>query len=150
MTESSKNPIATVELVGVAAALALWHEDLAGRAVIAFVVNEATKHCMLRAHGANPDMSAVSELAARSEIQQRSLIYWERVPSASNVSDAPSRGLRPPRLQGCPAPVRSWFGLNDVVTCDDAPASFPSSSSLGAAEYWSRHFAWGLRDGPVV
>ena len=101
MVISSSNPIATVEMLGMACALAIWHDVLADRAAIIFVDNEATKCCLIKGYSPQMDMAEVCELCTSSEIEQKSILYFERVASPSNIGDVPSRFAPPP-------PLPSW------------------------------------------
>ena len=139
--ETSKSPIAAVELIAVVAALGIWSAVLTDKAGIVFVDNEATKACMIRAYSPNEDLAAICEVACAEEVRQRSLLYWERVASAANPSDAPSRGRRPQALRGLPLPLRSTFDTAHVVLC---------SPVEGALPYWQHHLFGGLRDLPVA
>ena len=130
---NSGNPIASIEMLGVACALFIWHDVLADRAVICFVDNEATKCCLTKGYSPQVDMAAICALCTRSEIDQKCVLYFERVASSSNIGDGPSRFMLPP-------PLPCW-GTATRTRLD---------SARGARAFWGGRFAGGLRDAPSV
>ena len=140
MVASSSNPIATIEMLGVACALSIWHDALADRAAIIFVDNEATKCCLIKGYSPQVDMAAVCELCTRSEIEQKSILYFERVASPSNIGDGPSRFALPPPLPSWGTAQRSRLGV-ETATAHRAP----TARDLDAREFW-RQFPRGVRD----
>ena len=133
MVASSSNPIATIEMLGVACALSIWHDVLADRAAIIFVDNEVTKCCLIKGYSPQVDMAAVCELCTSSEIEQRSILYFERVASPSNIGDGPSRFAPPPPLPRWGTPQRSWL----------PPSPRHHQSAIGACDLEARAF-WRL------
>ena len=103
------NPIAAVELLAVLASLLLWSEELRSRAVLGFVDNESAKHALVKGMSASQDSGAICGEVCAIEISQASLIYWERVPSKSNIADEPSRGTRPFALPGFTLPSQNFL-----------------------------------------
>ena len=122
------------------AALGLWSADLTDKAGIVFVDNEATKACMIRAYSPNADLAGICEVACAEEVRQRSILYWERVASAANPSDAPSRGMRPQTVRGWPVPARTFFSTSLVVVGCSQEATAPD---------WHRQIFGGLAHTPV-
>ena len=129
--ENSGNPIASIELLGVACALRVWHDLLVDRTVITFVDNEATKCCLIKGYSPQVDMMAICSLCTRAEIEQRSVLYFERVASPSNIGDGPSRFRLPP-------PLPQW-GAATRTRLDDRSLSWSS---------WGVAFSGGIRDAP--
>ena len=68
------------------------------RAVLAFVDNDPAKHALVRGSSAVRDVAALVDAICSLETRSRMLTYVERVPSASNPADAPSRGEAPVQL----------------------------------------------------
>ena len=105
LLKSSVNPITAVELAAAFFAVILWQKVLKDQAFIIFVDNDAAKHSVVRAYSKVEDVAELAAAIADAEIKARSLGYWERVPSASNVADPPSRGSPPPPVAGWPLPL---------------------------------------------
>ena len=131
--ENSGNPIASIEMLGVACALLVWHLLLIDRSVITFVDNEATKSCLVKGYSPQTDMMSICSLCTRAEIEQRSMLYFERVPSPSNIGDGPSRFTLPPSLP-------QW-GTATRTRLDDRGISWST---------WGVAFARGIRDAPFL
>ena len=100
LLEHSSNPIAEIEAIGAMVALLLWRDVVVDRAVLAFNDNEAVKAAMIAGTSSSPRVAWVLEVTLRLEIATRSLLWWERVASDSNIADAPSRGRTPMPLAG--------------------------------------------------
>ena len=94
------NPIASVELLAIWVALLLWGELCAHRPVLAFVDNDPARHALVRGGSAVEGVASVVDPICDMEIRLRTLAYFERVPSQSNIADPPSRGSHPGRLAG--------------------------------------------------
>ena len=92
LRQRSGNPIAVIELVAILISLAVWSRHLEGQPCIGFVDNEAAKHGLARGLSNVLDIAGVLETILNIEIEGRLLMYFERVPTASNIADAPSRG----------------------------------------------------------
>ena len=116
-----------------ACALLVWHGLLAGRTVITFVDNEATKCCLIKGYSPQVDMMSICSLCTGAEIRQQSILYFERVPSPSNIGDGPSRFRLPP-------PLHRW-GSATRTRLDDGRHSWSS---------WGATFSGGIRDAPVL
>jgi len=68
-----------------------WRERWRGRRIIAFVDNDAARFALIKG---STQSSASAAMVARfwsSEVDLESYIWLERVTSASNVADGPSR-----------------------------------------------------------
>ena len=126
--ESSQNPICQVEALGVLAALFAWELALVDRPVVSWIDNEATRAALVCGYSAQRDLAKILEAITTKEVVIQASLWFERVPSAANVADAPSRGLPPLALPGLGAPVQlgmhaalgSW-GLRERVPCTGAP-----------------------------
>ena len=100
----SGNPIAQIEAFAVLIALGLWSERLAARSTLAFVDNEAVRASLVAGGSSAAQVAAVVSAAIDLEIASGALLWFERVPSESNLADPPSRGDRPPALKGWAEP----------------------------------------------
>ena len=49
-------------------------------------LNDAAKFALVKGYSVNPWMAAPVEAACDVEIRQKALLYWERVPSSSNIA----------------------------------------------------------------
>ena len=103
LLQRSENPIAVVELLGVLCSFMAWSHVLEGQPMITFVDNEAAKHGLARGGSPVADSAAVIGAITDIEIEGRFAVYYERVASASNIADAPSRGQRCIEVPGWPA-----------------------------------------------
>lgn len=111
---NSSNPIGAVELLGVLAAITLWADLLNGRSMILFVDNDAAKSSLIKGYSPEIQMATLTQAICQLEIERHILAYWERVPSASNVADRPSRGLEPLASPSLPPPRRTFAPLASV------------------------------------
>ena len=100
LDRDSKNPIVTVELLGVLAAMALRRNDLRGTASICFVDDDAAKSGLIRGGSSAGPAAALINASCDLEIEAEMLVFYERVPSSSNIPDAPNRGQKPASLPG--------------------------------------------------
>ena len=124
----SANPIAAVELLAVVCAMEVWFTTCRGRSVLAFVDNDSAKHALVKGGSSTPTLALLCQQVCDREIAGRILAYFERVPSASNIADPPSRGIAPPAVPGWPAIVHEF--------CRSLPGT---GNSRG-------QFSWGVRD----
>ena len=65
------------------------------KAVLAFVDIDPAKHALVRGGSSVRDVAAIVDATCALETRSRMMTYVERVPSASNPADAPSRGESP-------------------------------------------------------
>ena len=98
----SENPIAEIELTTAMIALLLFRHELEGSPLIGFCDNDAATAAIVRCTSGNQNMTELVEAVCGLEIQASLLAHWERVASASNLADPPSRGIRPPDVPGWP------------------------------------------------
>ena len=73
-------------------ALRAWGNRLAGKHLISFVDNEGSKYSLVRGYSDSPSISFLCGLADAVLDEHRILAWFSRVPSFSNIADAPSRG----------------------------------------------------------
>ena len=84
--------IGELETVAVVLALHAWGRLLAGKHLISFVDNEGSKYSLVRGYSDSPSISFLCGLADAILDEHRVLAWFSRVPSFSNIADAPSRG----------------------------------------------------------
>ena len=116
LVSKAANPIAAVEALAVLLAFFVWDRRLRARTVLGFVDNEAAKQALVKGSSAAEDVAAIVGDICAAEIKDQSLCFWERVPSASNVADPPSRGVCPPALAGLSPPRRASAELDFDVS----------------------------------
>ena len=115
--EVSANPIAEVEAMAILVGMVLLAERLRGRAVLLFVDNEPAKHAVARGTSRSALLADITEKICEAEIRSRALLWAERVASADNSADPPSRGEAPPELAGWPEPQQT--AAEDITAdCD--------------------------------
>ena len=68
---------------------------LVDQAVIVWVDNEATRAVLVSGSSPQRDVARLLEASTGLEIDAGAACWFERVPSASNIADAPSRGEPP-------------------------------------------------------
>ena len=135
LTAEAANPIAAVELVAVWVSLLLWSDLCSHRPILAFVDNDPARHALVRGGSPVQAIASVVDSVCDLEIRLRALVFFERVPSQSNIADPPSRGVQPDRLAGFSPPeacscsrvgdraahsCQLLMGLRDIV-CDVRP-----------------------------
>ncbi|CAK0909372.1 unnamed protein product [Prorocentrum cordatum] len=80
------------ELLPIAVALATWRAAVRGRRVIVFVDNDAARAAMVNGHSGTPASARLVGTAWALAQEQCAYLWFDRVPSPSNVADGPSRG----------------------------------------------------------
>ena len=106
LMKGSANPIAQIEFLAILVAIRLWARELFHQSTIAFIDNEGTKSAMIKGSSGEPMLAEIAADIAEEEIVLGMLIYFERVPSHSNIADGPPRSSPPPRVAGWSAPVK--------------------------------------------
>ena len=69
-----------------------WMKRLEQRNPILFVDNEGTKFCLMKGSSDNATVDVICSIFAELELQLEAACWLSRVPSHSNIADAPSRG----------------------------------------------------------
>ena len=90
---ASKTIIFEAELTAVLVALVLWQRYVAGRPVVCCVDNNATRDVLIKGSARNERGSILARFFLSLEALARTFTWIARVPSPSNVADAPSREL---------------------------------------------------------
>ena len=107
LAKGGETIILELEVLPVLVCRRVWADRLRGRSHISFVDNAAAKDGLVAGYSRN---AVACELIARvtaSDIVLGARPWYERVPSSSNVADAPSRGPDPQSFVGWSAPVRA-------------------------------------------
>ena len=86
------HPIGLIELYGVGAAYQVWREGLSNRKAIFFCDNWAALDVYVKGSSSQRSWRTLLKSLEKIDIEARALIWMARVPSQSNISDAPSRG----------------------------------------------------------
>ena len=103
-----KTAIGELETAAVVAALRLWGPTVEGRHLVSFVDNEGSKHSLVKGYSDSESITKLCSLADGLLDQHRLLIWFSRVPSSSNIADAPSRSEVHPFLRPecqCPTSI---------------------------------------------
>ena len=88
--EYSDHPIYELEILPLVVALHLWSPVLIGSPVVFFLDNNAARSAFIRAVGATKPAQHLVDLFIAREERLRILSWFGRVPTHSNISDAPS------------------------------------------------------------
>ena len=86
-----KQLIGQAELLPAISAKAHWKKMLEGRKVIHFVDNESAREALVKGRSPSAASNLLLEEFWALEAELGSMTWFERVPSPSNCSDAPSR-----------------------------------------------------------
>ena len=73
--------------------------------MLVFIDNEAARAGLVRGSSACPASGLLIEAVVDRDLRDHALMWYARVPSASNLADAPSRGQAPEHLPGWSKPV---------------------------------------------
>ena len=87
----SKNPIHDLEVLPIFLAATLWGGMFKAGQVVYYVDNESARMAYIRGSGETPMSSAVISRFVILESQFQHKVWFARVPSHSNLADAPSR-----------------------------------------------------------
>ena len=80
------------EMLAVAIALTVWGEVIANRLVTIYTDNEGVKFALIRGSTAAGYVQVLLDFILQMEVEISTALWISRVPTKSNVSDAPSRG----------------------------------------------------------
>ncbi|OLP75959.1 hypothetical protein AK812_SmicGene44172 [Symbiodinium microadriaticum] len=89
---TSKNPIFEFECLAVLLAIKTWSGLISGCNLVIFPDNEGTKACLVKGSSDNEVGMAIVDNVHRSLDEMGCNAWFERVNTASNISDGPSRG----------------------------------------------------------
>lgn len=91
-SEHKKQLIFEAETLAALIAVKMWSSFMTNQKCLLFVDNEGTKFSLLKGFNDNLVVDKLAELFVCLESELRSYTWLCRVPSLSNVADAPSRG----------------------------------------------------------
>jgi len=77
----------------------VFRDLLLSRPVLCFVDNEAARAGLIRGSSSNAESAKIIEAIVDKDLADMSLFWYARVPSPSNLADAPSRGVAPQSLE---------------------------------------------------
>ena len=147
LMKDSANPICAIEVLAVLVAVLVWGRRLAGRPCLGFVDNEPAKFALNRGSSAIVTVAALIDSVCTAEIAGRMLAWWERVPSASNLADPPSRLELPPNLPGWPVPSRTLIDESSpAVLLGDLSVLKYATTSTHAFRANAHRIVQGVRD----
>ena len=112
LLRDSKNPIFELELLPVLLAYKLWGRWCKSAQAIFYIDNEGARHAIIAAGGGSDHARVIIDgiLFQETSLQVRS--WYSRVPTHSNLADAPSRGDCASLLQqGCSRVFVNWEEL---------------------------------------
>ena len=90
---TKKQVVGQAELVPCLVAKKIWKRRLRGRLVMHYVDNEAAKYALIKGTSPTRDSAWLVNEFWKSEAHLGSYSWFERVPSACNCADDPSRGV---------------------------------------------------------
>ena len=85
--------ITALEVLPVFFVRILWADAMRDRRTFVFIDNDGARHALLRSSSGSTSVSRVLHQILRTQAASPSFVWYCRVPSASNVADAPSRGM---------------------------------------------------------
>jgi hypothetical protein len=118
LLSKSKNPIYELEVMPILVAVLLWGATCEHAQVCWYLDNEAGKSAFLKAYGATEVADGMVQDFTRHEMELQIKSWFSRVPSASNIADAPSRledSLM--RDRGALKVAISWQAIREVIVC---------------------------------
>ena len=83
----------------------LWRSRFRDRAAFIFCDNEAARSALVAGYSADAIGVQILSLVNAADVSDGTLTWHERVPTASNPADQPSRMLTPTPLEGWNVPV---------------------------------------------
>ena len=104
--KGSRQVISQAELLPVLISRLLFRDFLCNRSCIFFVDNESARGGLIKGSSPNPFNAEIVEKIVEEDFAVNTLVWYARVPSASNLADDPSRGRSPRVLPGWPRPRR--------------------------------------------
>ena len=118
MRSGAKTVIHELEVLPAVIVRRLWPARLSDRPALAFVDNEGARATLIAGYSTNPSACALASLASADDAQLGVRVWYDRVPSASNPADAPSRLELPPPLEGWARPeeVTATRALGELLT----------------------------------
>ena len=88
----SENPIFEMECFAIYCGVILWSRLIQGCNVVVYTDNQGTLSCMIKGHSENQLGNVIVNAVHRASDECSCNCWYERVNTASNIADAPSRG----------------------------------------------------------
>ena len=88
--EQSLNPIYELEFMPVLVAFQLWSGLWTSSAVVCYLDNDAARSAFIRAYGATSHANTLISAFLEKELECQGKLWVGRVPTSSNIADAPS------------------------------------------------------------
>ena len=92
LRETSKHPIYEIEMMAIWAALSIWSDRLSNSYTVVYTDIEAARGAFISCKSSTPPGRCILEACVDLEETSRCRIWYGRVPTHSNIADAPSRG----------------------------------------------------------
>lgn len=92
LLSQSSNPIYEIELLPLLAAVRLWGDWLRNRQAVFYLDNDAARAAMCKARGSTAHSKRIISEFTKFEEDLKIRLWFARVPTHSNLADAPSRG----------------------------------------------------------
>ena len=115
--EKKQNPIHQLELLPVLIASMIWKDRLRGRALLSFLDNEGAKAALVSGYSTNETSAAIVNRVGDEFAALVARTWFDRVPSASNPSDAPSRGDALPAFEHWSKPEQTIVPPEVMALC---------------------------------
>jgi hypothetical protein len=114
----SRNPIYELEVMPVLVAALLWGPACEQAQVCWYLDNEAGKSAFLKAYGATEIADGMVQAFTEHEMDLQIKSWFARVPSASNIADAPSRHEDSElRDRGALKMAINWQAIREIIDC---------------------------------
>ena len=113
--DGSRQVIAEGELFPQLVARLIWADHLRSTSCLSFIDNDSSRAMLVRGYSTNVHCAALVEAVIAEDAALGLAAWFERVPSHSNIADAPSRCKAPARLSGWAAPA--LVDTESVVRC---------------------------------
>ena len=88
-----ENQVVVTELAAVLVSLKTWFKEIRGRDVLLLVDAEAVEAALVKGSSSAIDLGRLIEDVWRAAVESRVAVYFDRVPTDSNLADGPSRGF---------------------------------------------------------
>jgi len=118
----AKHVIAQAELLPTLMLRRTFRSILGSRPCLCFVDNEAARAGLVKGSSSNVHSAELLEEISNEDIACQTLLWYARVPSASNLADAPSRGMEPSPLLNWSLPERQAADFS-LLPSGPSPAS---------------------------
>ena len=124
--------IAVGEMLAVLLAFKFAAEAFRECSSISFIDNLGVLHTIVNGTSPQLDLGAFAQGLHFKLAQLNAVVWWEYVPSPSNIADGGSR------KEGVNCPLAAAAGIKLVeIACPELPLAFPRSHPLAWEQWWS-------------